>query len=90
LFIDSGLAAYNPEQGQPHLLASDTRLSRWGAVPTAAGRFVEVPAILTLGPVSGGALTAFAVTDRLWRDGFLSAWSGVQLEALVSHGFLKQ
>lgn len=90
LFVDSGLAAFNLEQGQAALLASQSTLSRWGLWPALeTGRFAEVPTPVGLGPVEATGLTAMPVPDRMWREGF-GEWGGVQVEALISHGYLKR
>ncbi|MBY0564714.1 MAG: retroviral-like aspartic protease family protein [Hyphomonadaceae bacterium] len=88
LFIDSGLAAFTTEQGQAALLASQSTLRRWGATAPADGRFAELPVSVRLGPVEASGLTAFEVSDTVWRNGF-GDWNGVNVEALISHGFLK-
>jgi hypothetical protein len=89
-FLDTGLAAVSDEQGQAALLATRNVLGRWGAgMPAEPGRFADLSAPITLGPVSASGLTIFPVTDRVWREGF-GDWSGVRVDALLSHGFLRR
>lgn len=86
-FIDSGLAAFRSDQGQAGLLTSISTLKRWGIPAPSNGRFAEIPWPTALGPLRQDGLTAVAVPDRTWR-GF-GDWSGICVEALLSHAFLK-
>ena len=87
-FIDSGLAAFRSDQGQAGLLASTSTLQAWGIPAPSADRFAEIPCSVGLGPLRQDGLTAMAVPERTWRD--FGAWSGIGVEALLSHAFLKK
>jgi hypothetical protein len=87
-FIDSGLAAVRTDQGQAGLIVSTSTLDAWGIPPPPAGRFAEMPWSLALGPLRQEGLTAVAVPDGVWRD--FGDWSGIRVEALLSHACLKQ
>lgn len=90
LFVDTGLAAGNDAQGQAAALASRARLRRLGVPMAPAGRFAELPLPLRLAGAEANGLTAFEVTDRMWRDGFAANWRGIDVDLLISHGFLKR
>ena len=88
LFVDSGLAAFNPTQGQASLLAPESALGGWGAEKPAPGSFAPLPAEVMLGSMAAAQMTVLPVTDKTWRNGF-GDWQGVEVEALISYGFLK-
>lgn len=87
LFIDSGLVAANPEQGQVSMLAAGRTLADWGADRPPRGRFAALPGPLVLGDARRDGLTALAVPSRTWRS--LGHWDGVDVRALLSWGFLQ-
>ncbi len=86
-FIDSGLAAFRTDQGQAGLIVSTSTLEAWGIPAPSAGRFAEIPRSIALGRLRQDGMTAVAVPDRTWRD--FGDWSGIRVEALLSHAFLK-
>lgn len=86
LFVDTGLVAVNPEQGQAGLLASRKTLESWGVLPPRAGRFADLPGALAIGSASRDKMSAFSVRDRKWRD--FGDWGGIRIDALISWGFL--
>ena len=86
-FIDSGLAFFRSDQGQAGLLLSASTLQACGIPAPSAGRFAEIPGPVALGPVRQHGMTAVVVPDRTWRA--FGEWSGIRVEALLSHAFLK-
>lgn len=88
LFVDSGLVAYTEDQGQAALLASGRALESWGVDQPEDGRFASLPGGLAMGGASRDGVTAYVVTDALWRD--FGDWGGIRVDALVSWGFLRQ
>ena len=87
VFVDSGLAFFRSDQGQAGLLVSTSTLEAWGIPAPPEGCFAEIPGPVGLGPLRQQGMTAVAVPDRTWR-GF-GDWSGIRVEALLSHAFLK-
>jgi hypothetical protein len=87
LFVDTGLVAATPDGGQAALLASRRTLESWGASSPKAGRLVDLPGELAIGPARRENVSAFCVSNRQWRD--FGAWGGIQVDALISWGFLK-
>jgi hypothetical protein len=86
LFVDTGLVAAHPEQGQVDLLAPAGALRRWGAAPPAPGRFAELPGALALGGVRRERPTALEVPGGTWKD--FGDFGGIGVEALLSWGYL--
>jgi hypothetical protein len=86
-FVDSGLAAVRDDQGQASLLISSPMLEQLGIVRPRDGRVAELPGSVWLGGAEQSRLTAYPVPARTWRE--FGDWSGVRVEALLSHGFLK-
>jgi hypothetical protein len=87
-FIDSGLAIFTTDQGQAAMLVSRGTLEAWGLPQPASGRFAEIPQSIALGSVAQNGTTAFVVPDRTWRA--FGDWSGIRVDALLSHAFLKK
>ena len=87
LFVDSGLVAFTPEQGQAAVLASRGALASWGVGLPAPGRFAELRGPVAIGPAELDGLTAYPIPDSAWRD--LGDWGGIRVDALVSWGFLR-
>jgi hypothetical protein len=88
LFVDSGLVAFAPDQGQAAVLASRGALASWGVALPASGRFAELRDPVAIGSAQLEGLTAYPVSDAAWRD--LGDWGGIRVDALVSWGFLRQ
>jgi len=86
-FIDSGLAFFRSDQGQAGLMVSTSTLEAGGIPAPPTGRFAEIPGSIALGPVHQDGMMAVAVPDRVWRD--FGDWSGIRVDALLSHAFLK-
>jgi hypothetical protein len=88
VFVDSGLAVFRTDQGQAGLLVSTSTLGEWGVPAPAAGHFAAIPQSIALGPLRQDGMTAVVVSDRTWRE--FGDWSGIRVEALLSHAFLKR
>lgn len=86
-FVDSGLVAGTPEQGQASLLAPASSLATWGARAGDRGRLAELPSTLALGGAVRKGAKVLAVPDGTWRQ--FGEWGGVRVSGLVSWGFLK-
>jgi hypothetical protein len=87
LFVDSGLVAFTPDQGQAALLVGRGALASLGAAEPAPGTFANVPGEVAIGPAARHGLTAYPVPDSTWRN--LGNWGGIRVDALVSWGFLR-
>ncbi|OQX13462.1 MAG: hypothetical protein BWK76_16100 [Desulfobulbaceae bacterium A2] len=87
LFVDSGLVMANAEQGQAALLAPVPALESWGAAVPEEGRFAVLPCVLGLGEAEGNDLPVFPVPEATWKA--MGDWGGVDVDALLSWGFLK-
>ncbi|MFI6984074.1 retropepsin-like aspartic protease [Embleya sp. NPDC050154] len=87
LFVDSGLVALTPDQGQVAMLVPRRTLARWGVARPQTGRFAELPGTLAIGTASREGMTAYPVTDRVWRD--FGDWGGIRVDALISWGYLR-
>jgi hypothetical protein len=87
LFVDSGLVMGTAEKGQAALLASQTTLDGWGVARSFAEALADLPGTLALGPICRERMTAISVPDKIWRD--FGTWGGIQVDALISWGFLK-
>ena len=87
-FVDSGLVAITEDQGQAALLASRRTLESWGVAQPEDGRFADLPGALAMGAASRDGMTAYVVTDAMWRD--FGDWGGIRVHALLSWGFLRQ
>lgn len=87
LFVDSGLVAGTPEQGQASLLAPESSLAAWGVPRGSTGRLAEIPSPIGFGDASLAGAKALAVTARTWK-GF-GDWGGIRVAGLLSWGFLK-
>jgi hypothetical protein len=87
-FIDSGLAAFNHEQGQAGLLLPRRTLESWSVRQPPGGRFAEIPWSVALGSAERCGLTAFVVGDGTWRR--LADWSHLDVTALLSHAYFKR
>ena len=83
VFVDSGLAFFRSDQGQAGLLVSTSTLEAWGIPAPPEGCFAEIPGPVALGALRQQGMTAVAVPDRMWRD--FGDWSGIRVEALLSH-----
>ena len=88
LFFDSGLVVFTPEQEQAALLASIPFLESWGATIPEQGRFAEVPLPLAVGGFGEGNPLAVPVPEATWKA--MGDWGGVDVDALISWGFLKE
>ncbi|WP_128377618.1 hypothetical protein [Streptomyces cavernae] len=86
LFVDSGLVALTPDQGQVAMLVPRRTLARWGVARPQTGRFAELPGTLAIGTASREGMTAYPVTDRVWRE--FGHWGGIRVDALISWGYL--
>jgi hypothetical protein len=87
-FVDSGLVAVTPQQGQANLLASKRMLTSWGASAEKDQVFSNVPGTLCIGDACKDGPTAMPVDDGMWRK--FGDWGGAKVDALVSWGFLSR
>ena len=85
-FVDSGLAVFNHDQGQAGLLLSRAVLESWSVPDPDADRFANIPSI-ALGSAKRHDVTAFVVTNRMWRQ--FGDWSHLDVTALLSHAYFK-
>ena len=84
-FVDTGLVTIDEKGRQPGLMMPRDVLDRWSIDP-GSSTFLDVPGSVRLG--SGGVAQegiSLMVSDR--RN--LASWHGLQPDALLSHGFLK-
>lgn len=89
MFVDSGLVVVNQEQGQASLLTSASVLESWGAsIPGGGDRFAEIPDGLRIDDIHVEEITSYAVEPAVWKR--FGTWAGLNVEALLSWGFLKK
>lgn len=86
LFVDSGLVAFNTQQGQAALLAPHSGLAVWGAPRTSPELFPVIPGTVALDGVARVQMSVFPVSDRVWRQ--FGDWGGLKVNGLLSWGFL--
>jgi len=86
-FVDSGLAAFNQDQGQAALLMSKSSARRMGLGMPETGRFAEITVPVGFEGALDAGTTALVVPERTWR-GF-GDWQGIRVDALISYGYLK-
>jgi hypothetical protein len=85
-FVDSGLVAATPSQGQANLLASRQKLASWGAAQPRDQTFPVVPGTLSIGDARRDRPAAHPVDGKVWKA--FGNWGGIRVDALVSWGFL--
>jgi hypothetical protein len=85
-FVDSGLAAMTPGQGQANLLASRRKLAEWDATAPQGQAFPVVPGALCIGDACRDRPTAYPVEDKVWEA--FGDWGGSRVDALISWGYL--
>ncbi len=84
-FVDSGLVAATPNQGQANLLASHQKLAGWGAAQAQDQTFPVVPGTLSIGDARRDRPAACPVDEKVWQA--FGDWGGIRIDALVSWGF---
>lgn len=87
-FVDSGLVAYNTEQGQAAVLARESALREWQVPRAEPNCFANLPGALALGTAQQRQMTAMSVPDKTWNK--FGDWGGIRVDALLSWGFLRK
>ncbi len=85
-FVDSGLVMGTPELGQAAILAPKSMGGKWQKLGDSG--MSRVPGTVGLGALTQSDTLAMVVPNRTWR-GFTEAMGKVQIDALLSYGFLK-
>ncbi len=86
-FIDSGLVAFTPDQGQAAMLAPYRTLRSWGVTHPASESFCWPNGGMGIGMVTQTNTMTFAIPDRTWRA--FGDWGGIRVDALLAYGYLK-
>lgn len=86
-FVDSGLVVANSHQGQVSFLAGQKQVASWNTSPAPQDSFPEIPGSAGLSGLEMPKQLAYPVPDTMWKQ--FGSWSGLNVEALLSWGYLK-